>query len=164
MAAKKSSPAAAVFWPRRIVSGGQTGVDRAGLEVAIALGIEHGGWCPRGRLAEDGTIPSRFRLRENDSTDYKVRTGQNVEDSDATLILHERPLSGGTRLTQRLAVRAGRPLGVFRVGEENVAAVRQWLSECQPEVLNIAGPRESSDRGIEQRATDMLMRVFARGG
>jgi len=163
MTVSKSTETTTIFWPQRIVSGGQTGVDRAGLEAAIALGIEHGGWCPLGRLAEDGTIPSRYQLREIGSSDYKVRTAQNVADSDATLILHERPLSGGTRLTQRLALRARRPLGVFRIGEENVDAVRRWLAELRPEVLNVAGPRESLDPGIEARATEMLMRVFARG-
>ncbi len=163
MAARKSSRKPPAFWPKRIISGGQTGVDRAGLEAAIALGVEHGGWCPLGRLAEDGMVPSRYQLQEHESSEYKVRTTQNVEDSDATLILHERPLSGGTRLTQRVAARVGKPLGVFRVADENVEAVRQWLAETRPEVLNIAGPRESSAPGIEHRATEMLMRVFARG-
>lgn len=163
MAARKSSRPAPVFWPKRIISGGQTGVDRAGLEAAIALGVEHGGWCPLGRLAEDGMIPSRYQLLENGSPEYQVRTAQNVEDSDATLILHERPLSGGTRLTQRVAARVGKPVGVFRVADENVEAIRRWLAETRPAVLNIAGPRESSAPGIERRATEMLMRVFAHG-
>lgn len=151
-----------VYWPRRIVSGGQTGVDRAALEVAIALGIEHGGWCPRGRIAEDGTIPSRYQLDETNSSDYQVRTAQNVESSNATLILHQRKISGGTRLTQRIAVRLGKPLGVFRLDNSNLPALRRWLSEQRPEVLNIAGPRESMDPGIQQRAFELLMQLFAR--
>ncbi len=149
-------------WPRRIVSGGQTGVDRAALEVAIALGIEHGGWCPRGRLAEDGMIPSRYLLTENDSSDYKVRTAQNVAESDATLILHERPLSGGTRLTERVAKRASKPLGCFLVCESSIEPIRDWLDQHLPEVLNVAGPRDSVSPGIEQRAAELLMRVWAR--
>lgn len=84
---------------RRIVSGGQTGVDRAALDVAMQLSIEHGGWCPRGRLAEDGTIPSRYDLRETRSAKYHVRTERNVVDSDATLILYRKSLTGGTLLT-----------------------------------------------------------------
>src|SRR4030042_6079458 len=89
----------------KILSGGQTGADRSALDVAIALGISHGGWCPRGRLAEDGRIPDRYQLRETDYREYAVRTEQNVVDSDATLILCSGVLSGGTELTLRLAER-----------------------------------------------------------
>ena len=81
-----------VFVPAKIVSGGQTGVDRGALNAAIALGIEHGGWCPAGRVSEDGTIPSRYEMTETDSADYPTRTQQNVIDSDATLILYEQKL------------------------------------------------------------------------
>lgn len=158
---KKHSKSAKHFVPGRIVSGGQTGVDRGALEAAIALGIAHGGWCPRGRLAEDGTIPSRYDLVENDSSEYKVRTARNVEDSDATLILHERPLSGGTLLTKRIAARLGKPCGCFRIGPESVSAIREWLSEIRPETLNIAGPRNSLAPGIEQRAEELLVQVFS---
>ena len=90
------------YIPSRIVSGGQTGVDRAALDVAIAIGIEHGGWCPAGRLAEDGVVPPQYDLRETDSNEYPVRTELNVADSDATLILYEGKLKGGTLLTQKI--------------------------------------------------------------
>lgn len=150
------------FVPERIISGGQTGVDRAGLEAAIALGLGHGGWCPRGRLAEDGSVPSRYELVENDSPEYKVRTIQNVEESDATLILHARPLSGGTLLTKRVAARRGKPCGCFLVAAESAAAIGRWLDEVRPAVLNVAGPRESSDPGIQQRATELLVQVLTR--
>ncbi len=158
---KRAKPVASAipFVPSRIVSGGQTGVDRAGLEVAIALGIAHGGWCPKGRLAEDGSVPSRYELVETDSVEYKIRTIQNVEDSDATLILHQRPLSGGTLLTKRVAARLGKPHACFLVADESAATIASWLDEVRPEVLNVAGPRESSDPGIEQRATDLLLRA-----
>ena len=75
------------FRPGRIISGGQTGVDRGALEAAIALGIPHGGWCPLGRSAEDGVIPARYQLQETDSPQYAVRTEWNVRDADGTLIL-----------------------------------------------------------------------------
>lgn len=87
----------------KIVSGGQTGVDRAGLDVAIQLGIDHGGWCPKGRRAEDGRIPGCYQLAEADSDEYAFRTERNVVDSDGTLILFFATLRGGTELTYRLA-------------------------------------------------------------
>jgi len=148
------------FWPERIVSGGQTGVDRGALEAAIALGIAHGGWCPRGRLAEDGSIPSRYDLVENESSNYKVRTTQNVEDSDATLILHLRPLSGGTLLTKRVAARLHKPYASFEIDDKNIDSIRNWLTEIRPLVLNVAGPRESSEPGIETRSAEFLVRVL----
>jgi len=149
------------FVPERIVSGGQTGVDRGALEAAIALGIAHGGWCPRGRLAEDGSIPSRYELVENESSNYKVRTAQNVEDSDATLILHQRPISGGTLLTKRVAVRLRKPYVIFEIDDQNIDSIRNWLQETRPQVLNIAGPRESLEPGIEKRSADFLVRVLS---
>ena len=91
---------------RRIVSGGQTGVDRAALDVALSLGIPCAGWCPRGRRAEDGPIDARYPLNETPSTSYAKRTEWNVRDSDATLILARLPLGGGTALTERLARKA----------------------------------------------------------
>lgn len=147
---------------RRIVSGGQTGVDRGGLETALALGLDHGGWCPAGRLAEDGSIPSRYQLRETDSSEYPVRTEQNVIDSDATLILYEGRLRGGSLLTLRLCRQWSRPHCVARVDREETAKVRDWLADVQPETLNVAGPRESSCAGIETRSFEFLSRVLTR--
>ena len=86
---------------QKIVSGGQTGVDRGALDAAIALGVEHGGWCPLGRLAEDGAISAVYRLREADSADYPARTERNVADSDGTPILFRGPLFGGEDLSRR---------------------------------------------------------------
>lgn len=136
------------FVPQRIVSGGQTGVDRGALEVAIALGIEHGGWCPAGRLSEDGSIPSRYELVECDSADYRVRTEQNVVDSDATLILYRGRLKGGTLLTRNLADRHRRPFLTIRMDRDDPAIVHAWLDKTKPQTLNIAGPRESTCPGI----------------
>jgi hypothetical protein len=137
----------------KIVSGGQTGVDRAALDAAVALGVEHGGWCPRGRLAEDGRIPDRYALRETDQPDYRVRTEWNVLDSDATLILCRGPLGGGTELTRQLAEQHGRPCLVVDLdAPPPPAEVAQWLRHRRVEVLNVAGPRESQNPGIGRPA------------
>jgi hypothetical protein len=137
----------------KIVSGGQTGVDRAALDAAMALGVDHGGWCPRGRLAEDGRIPDRYRLQETDSPDYPVRTEQNVCDSDATLLLYRGWLSGGTELTLRLAREHQRPcLTIDLDWKPDPARVGDWLRAHGVAVLNVAGPRESQSPGIEALA------------
>lgn len=148
------------FVPIRIVSGGQTGVDRAALEVAIALGIGHGGWCPAGRLAEDGTVPSRYDLRETESSEYPIRTKQNVVDSDATLILYEGKIKGGTQLTRRLCRQLDKPHLVVPIDRDDPIETRRWLSDVQPQTLNVAGPRESSAPGIFARSREFLLRVL----
>jgi hypothetical protein len=146
----------------RIVSGGQTGVDRAALDAAIALGIPHGGWCPRGRLAEDGAIPSRYQLGETDSEDYPVRTERNVIDSDGTLILYRGRLWGGTELTRRLAVKHAKPLLLVDLDKPlTPKAFRQWLHAHAVRVLNVAGPRESTLPGIGLEAYRCLTALLA---
>lgn len=145
----------------RIVSGGQTGVDRAALDVAIAHGIAHGGWCPRGRRAEDGRIPDRYELREHESPDYAARTEQNVVDSDATLALTIGTPEGGTALTVRLAARYARPCLVVDLDDPATpAAVVAWLRANGVGVLNVAGPRESTRPGISGRAAAYLDEVL----
>ena len=136
----------------KIVSGGQTGADRAALDLALARGIEIGGWVPLGRLAEDGRVPARYvGLRECDSEAYEVRTRLNVRDSDATLIFAFGPPLGGTALAERCAKGHHKPqLTVDLSGspEECAMRVRQWLAlEC-PRVLNVAGPRLSEEPRI----------------
>ena len=141
----------------RVVSGGQTGVDRAALDVAIALDIPHGGWCPRGRLAEDGRIPDRYQLQETDSADYAVRTEWNVRDSDATLILTCGELSGGTKLTAVLALRYSRPLTVVNLTETTLpTSVLCWLLRHDIRTINVAGPREKTCPGIYELARTFL--------
>ncbi len=150
-------------WPplTRIVSGGQTGVDRAALDIAIELEIEHGGWCPRGRLAEDGPIDAVYQLRETDEIEYSVRTQRNVIDSDGTLILYRQRLQRGTLLTNRLAQAHGKPLMRVRLDQPvDLASVQKWLLESQVQVLNVAGPRESSQPGIGLAARDFLRKLF----
>ena len=154
---------------KKIISGGQTGVDRAALDVAIQQGLRHGGWCPSGRRAEDGRIPAKYRLRATASADYKVRTERNVAESDATLILCRGPLSGGTRLTRYLARLHDRPCLVIdltsasgaKARRETAAAIRRWLAEQAARTLNVAGPRESQNRGIAKSAAVLLRTVLA---
>ncbi|MGD0251653.1 MAG: putative molybdenum carrier protein [Verrucomicrobiota bacterium] len=144
----------------KIVSGGQTGVDRAALDFAIWRGYEHGGWCPRGRLAEDGAIPLIYRLRETDSADYDERTEKNVMDSDATLIVaRARKLSGGTAFTKTCAEQHDRPALVVceRDGvSKSAAALSKFLKRNKIRALNVAGPRESQAPGIGKFVVALL--------
>lgn len=145
----------------QIVSGGQTGVDRGALDAALESGRHCGGWCPRGRRAEDGIIAVRYPLKETDSSDYRQRTEWNVRDSDGTLILHKGPLEGGTALTGKLAANYGRPcLTVELGGEEDMGPVLQWLEANNIRVLNVAGPRESKNPGITRIAARYVVRLL----
>lgn len=144
----------------RIVSGGQTGVDRAALDVALAAGIECGGWCPAGRWAEDGRIPDRYPLRETPSGDPRQRTEWNVRDTDATLILAPEPLRGGTALTRELAQRHGRHVLVADPFTASPDPVRDWIHANAREALNVAGPRESESPGIGRAAAEFLKLLF----
>lgn len=145
----------------RIVSGGQTGVDRAALDIAIQLQIPHGGWCPKGRLAEDGPIPNCYLLTEMESVDYAQRTRQNVVDSDGTLILYRERLQGGTLLTHRIAKRLGRPIFRIRLDRSwDPAKAVDWIHENRIQVLNVAGPRGSSHPDIGAAAAEALQKIF----
>jgi hypothetical protein len=153
----KSGPGGAKL---RIVSGGQSGVDRAALDVALERGLPCGGWCPKGRLAEDGEIDPRYPLAETPSSENAQRTEWNVRDSDGTLILSSGRLSGGTLLTSRLAGSYGKPcLIVDLAGEPDPGAVRAWMAKHRIGTLNVAGPRESKRPGVYGRAADFLRRV-----
>ncbi len=149
----------------KIVSGGQTGVDRAALDWAIKAGVAHGGWCPRGRLAEDGRIPSQYDLTETPSDDYAVRTQWNVRDSDATVIMSlHRSISGGTELTCMLAVASGKPwthVHADRGIEMAARQVRDFLSENSVKILNVAGPRESEAPDVGRFVMDVLSRLLS---
>jgi len=147
----------------KIVSGGQTGVDRGALDAALFLGVACGGWCPKGRRAEDGPIDETYPLTETAGSRYSERTERNVVDSDATLILCTGAPSGGTRLTVSMAKKHGRP---YRVAdprrEEAFDAVSSWLDSLSVAVLNVAGPRESGSPGIARAARDFMEKVLAR--
>lgn len=148
----------------KVISGGQTGVDRAALDAARAAELETGGWCPRGGRAED--MPSGLRdlypeLQETASRDYRVRTKKNIADSDATLIITSPDThSPGTELTARLARELGKPLLIISSTPEEAERARSWLQEIQPQILNVAGPRESSQPGIYQEAYSLLELIF----
>ena len=150
---------------KKIVTGGQTGVDRGALDAAIVLGIDHGGWCPKGRLAEDGPIADRYQLQELASSDYVDRTERNVIDSDGTLILYRERMQGGTALTNRLAKAYGKPL--LRVRLDRPAEfdkIVRWIAEERIEILNIAGPRGSSHPDLERQTREFVQKLFTCAG
>lgn len=147
----------------KIVSGGQTGADRAALDAAIELGIPCGGWLPRGRKTEDGPLPKTYKLRELDSEDYRERTEQNVMDSDATLIVSFGPLTGGSALTEAFAIKHDRPclfldLELISI-DEGVEALEKWLQNNAVKTLNVAGPRASKEPRIYPAVYEILMQV-----
>lgn len=151
-----------------IVTGGQTGVDRAALDVALQLRLPVRGWCPKDRIAEDGKIAAVYPLQETSSADPALRTELNVLDSDATLILSDGPLSGGTLLTADLAKHHARPLLCLDLKEEKTENLLDgfwtWLDNSRIRVLNIAGPRESHHPGyMYDQSIKILRFLLARG-
>ena len=148
--------------PFKIVAGGQTGVDRAALDWAIAQGVRHGGWCPKGRRAEDGIIPRRYRLKETRSPAYIVRTRWNVRDSDGTLIISaSNRIVGGTKRTAEFAESLKKPLLHLTMTTGARRAARQldhFIARHRIHVLNIAGPRDSEEPGIQKFVQDIFTR------
>lgn len=145
----------------KIISGGQTGVDRAALDVAIDLGIPHGGWCPKGRIAEDGPISLTYQLREMASPDYVERTRKNVLEADGTLILYSNKLEGGTFLTANYAEKIGRPCLKIRLSNPgSFNRLQEWIVRHKISVLNVAGPRSSKEPTIYQKATKYLQNAI----
>ena len=153
--------------PSRVISGGQTGVDRAALDAARAAGLPIGGWCPAGRRAEDGLIDQAYPLHETPTSRYSERTCWNVRDSDATLILTRGDVTGGTALTARHARLLQRPLLVVDLNAtaslaEAAEQIADWLDDAGLVVLNVAGPRESSRPGIYRAAWELLTAAWRR--
>jgi hypothetical protein len=147
----------------KVISGGQTGVDRAALDAALALGLACGGWCPEGRSAEDGVIDPRYPLMETESDDPAVRTEWNVRDADATLVLLQGGVAGsGTALAIRLAGEYMKPcllVNLYRPMDPH--DLRAWLRQNRVCTLNVAGPREGQQPGIYEEARAYLLRVLA---
>jgi len=152
---------------KKIISGGQTGADRAALDTAIKLGIPYGGWIPKGRLTEEGALPDKYQLQEMPTDNYPKRTEQNVIDSDATLIISHGALTGGSAYTRKMAMKHGKPwyhvdlnkTPTFHAG----MLIEDWVSKNGIETLNVAGPRASKDLLIYGLVTVILELVCTLG-
>jgi hypothetical protein len=149
---------------KKIVSGGQTGVDRAALDAAIQMGIPHGGWIPKGRLTEQGPLPESYNLREMPTDSYPARTEKNVIDSDGTLIISRGVPQGGTDYTRKMALRHSKQmlhidLSLYTNLLDAASLVSSWIQMNQIETLNVAGPRASKDADIYDEALVLLTHV-----
>ncbi len=149
---------------KKIISGGQTGADRAAIDLAIKLSIPHGGWIPRGRKTESGPLPLKYRLREMDTADYPSRTKQNIQDSHGTVILSRGRLTKGSELTKVFAKIAGKPNCHINLANndsfEAAIILQSFILENQIEILNVAGPRASNDPGIYGDVKSILEAVL----
>ena len=150
----------------KIISGGQTGVDRAALDAAISLGFKHGGFCPKGRMAEDGIIPVEYKMDEMDTEEYSARTMENVQCSNGTLIIHQSEITGGTALTDEFCKIKKKPLLIINILDE-FKEIRvnfsRWLETNTISILNIAGPRESEGQ-IYKSAKVILIKLLTDHG
>ncbi len=145
----------------KIISGGQTGADQGGLDGAIACGLPHGGSIPAGRKTEAGTLPPFYNMTELDSDRYHDRTERNVIDGDGTLILSHGPLTGGSALTEKIAQRLKKPCLHIDFSRIEMPKARQiaaaWIEKSGIKVLNVAGPRASSDPSIYQLTRELII-------
>ena len=149
---------------KKIISGGQTGVDQAALDAAIDCGISYGGWLPAGRKTENGPLPQRYVMEEMETASYPERTRKNVVSADATLIISHGPLIGGSALTAHIAKEMNLPYFHLDLDEFNSRADLQkmvkWLQVIRPDILNVAGPRASSDSRIYQESYDIIVELL----
>lgn len=149
----------------KIISGGQTGADRAALDVAMGLRLDYGGAIPKGRRTEEGALPPEYeKMTELKSMSYAVRTKKNVMDSDATVIITMDHIGRGSALTIRLAQRHKKPflhidLSTYSDNEAK-NKIKEWLKDVRPNVLNVAGSRESKAQGIYSMVYAILKAVF----
>lgn len=150
----------------RIISGGQTGVDRAALDAALDAGAPCGGWCPGGRMAEDGPLPARYPLTEIPGSGYIERTRANVADSDGTVILHGEKLEGGTLQTRLFCDELGKPCLVLARETTDIAgaaeSIADFVSRHGIRSLNVAGPRASKQPQIYDWAHAVISRLLER--
>lgn len=149
---------------KKIISGGQTGADQAALDIAIDLGIPHGGWIPKGRITEKGPLPEKYKLKEMTTSSYPKRTEKNVIDSDGTLIIYRGKLSGGSELTLKYASKHQRECLCIdlKTNRGFVAAqlIKSWIIENNIKVLNVTGPRASKDSDIYADSARLLRAVY----
>jgi hypothetical protein len=146
----------------KIISGGQTGVDRAALDAALELNMECGGWCPKGRRAEDGPIPSKYPLQETKTDKYPERTIKNIFEADGTLIFTLGPPDRGTKLTLSMAAKMKKPHHVVDLSSPDAAGISDWITKNKIAILNIAGPRESSKPGVYLTTRTILLPILKR--
>ena len=148
----------------KIVSGGQTGVDRAALDAALELGIEAGGWCPQGRLAEDGAIAEKYPLKELPKADYLQRTKRNVIDSDGTVMIFFGNPAGGTQLTLEFCIKESRPYLLIDAQslsvEQASVKIQRFIDKNNISILNVAGPRASEKAEAYGYAKLVILNVF----
>ena len=148
----------------KIISGGQTGADQAALDAAIILGIPHGGWIPRGRMTENGPLPTKYNLMEMSTTSYPERTRKNIRESDGTLILSHGRLTGGSEYTRKMALKYVKPvrhINFYRVTLFDAAVlINDWIVDNDIKVLNVAGSRASEDSKIYQSTLDIIESVL----
>ena len=146
----------------KVISGGQTGADRAALDVALERGVPTGGWCPKGRKAEDGPLAPHYPLTETPSEEYWQRTEWNVRDSDGTLVLTRGVPTEGTAYTIEVARKLGKPCLVLDLTEApGESTVKAWADEHKVRLLNVAGPRESKCPGIYAQAWHFLRTILS---
>ncbi|MEO2026136.1 MAG: putative molybdenum carrier protein [Fuerstiella sp.] len=176
MTPRNANSPAALGPVTRIVSGGQTGVDRAALDAGLDAGIPVGGWCPRGRRSEAGPIPEHYPLKETPARTYAVRTEWNVRDSDGTLVIVLNEISSGTKLTLAAARGLGKPFKVVHLRPEDepglfttenplndqIESVVEWLHALRIRVLNVAGPRGSSHKDVYSEALGFMSLLLKR--
>lgn len=147
---------------KKIISGGQSGADRAGLDAAILHDIPHGGWCPKGRICEDGVISSKYNMLETETSSYDERTIRNIRDSDVTLIfISSHEIKDGTLLTIQQLQDDKKPFLILNVTKViEYTEVLDFIMQNKPQVLNIAGPRESNSPGIYNSVFNCMCQII----